>query len=440
MKNCFAEPQEWLTDAGLTPAGKMARKTFAQFANYTHNLPIPLYRASRSLHLLQSCSSGTSPDGYSLPPHTINFCVNNSCNLSCAYCDLNHGRKGDLDLNTKVRHNVIDSKKLYELPLETCKRIIDESAWYKPTIRVPWMEPLLYRNLMPLIEYTKQKGLPFSMLTNGLLLPKHARRLAAAGVDALRVSLDGPGEVHDSLCGVKGAYEQILSGLKILAEERKRSNLSLQIGCYYTVNDKNHHTMVDFLKDLERHRLLDEMFVGFYMFNYISKKMAANHNREHATICGATVEETSAQYADLAAIDVEAILRQREAIEEQFISKGARIHFRPDFTESNLRFLLVDDSEIFPGSRCETHWHTLYVNPKGDVKPLPQCILNPCGNVNEQSLLDVWNGQEMRKQRILMREHGAFYGCMRCWSIYSNIEDIQNSWHDNTDRKVASHG
>ena len=434
------ESQEWLTDKELTPEGKSARKSFGKFVDYTHNLPIPLYRASRSLHLLQSCTYETSPDGYALPPHTINFCVNNRCNLSCAYCDLSHGRKGNLDINTKVRHNVIDHKTLYELPLETCKRIIDESAWYRPTIRVPWMESLLYRDLLPLIEYTKAKGLPFSMLTNGLLLPKFAKRLCDSGVDALRVSLDGPEAVHDSLCGVKGAYKKILKGLSIIVQEKKKYNLPIQIGCYYTVNDKNYHTMTDFLDNLEQYGLLGEMFVGFYMFNYISKKMVADHNRVHAPICGATVEETSAQYADLAAIDVEAILKQKETIDERFVSKGARIHFRPNFTETNLKFLLVDDSKIFPGSRCETHWHTLYINPKGEVKPLPQCIFDPCGNVNEQSLLDIWNGDVMRKQRMLLRDYRAFYGCMRCWSIYSNIEDMQNSWNDNTDMKVANHG
>ena len=314
---------------------------------------------------------------------------------------------------------------------------MDQVAWFKPTIRIPWMEALLYSNLMPFIEYTKSKGLPFSMLTNGLLLPKFAERLAEAGVDALRVSLDGPARIHDTLCGVKGANKQIIKGLQMLVEERKKRGSDMQIGCYYTVSDTNHDTMVEFLEEMEEHGLLDEMFIGFYMFNYISDDMVEAHNREHASICGATVEQTSAQFIDISKIDVKTILEQREEIERRFVPKGARIHFRPDFTQKNIDFCLASEAGAYPDSRCETHWHTLFINPDGLVKPLPQCILDHVGNINEDSFMDVWNSDTMREHRMKLQEHGAYYGCMRCWSIYSNIEDLQDSWSDTTNDKKS---
>lgn len=431
MINLAASASEWLTDSGLTDAGRKARAAYAQFVGGLHALPVPLYRTSRALHLLQSSVYETSEDGYCIPPHTINFCVNNRCNLRCSYCDLSHGRaEEEGSHNTKVMHNVIDPRVKYELPLEVCKRVIDESAWYRPTIRIPWMESLLYSQLIPFIEYTKEKGLPFSMLTNGLLLPKFADRLGALEIDALRVSLDGPAEVHNSLCGVAGAHAQIVKGLQMLVEERERRGIDLQLGCYFTVNDKNYDAIAAFIDDLDARGLLKEMFVGIYMFNYISKAMVEKHNSEHAEVSGATVEETSAQYVDLSKIDAATILRQKKYIEDRYISRGARINFRPNFTRENLDFCLSDESGVYPESRCETHWHTLFINPEGFVKPLPQCILQPTGNVFEQPLLDIWNGEAMRKQRVTLREYGAYYGCMRCWSIYSNIEDKQQSWVD----------
>jgi MoaA/NifB/PqqE/SkfB family radical SAM enzyme len=428
----LAAPQDWLTDQGLTPAGKKARESYSQLVNYLHDLPIPLYRVSRALHLLQSNVYDTSPHGFALPPHTINLCVNNACNLRCSYCDLSHGRQGGSSINTKVKHNVIDPNVRYELSLEASKKLIDESAWFRPTIRVPWMEPLLYKNLLPLIRYTKAKQLPFSMLTNGLLLPKFAERLAEVGVDALRVSLDGPREVHDALCGVKGTYNQIIKGLKMLVEERNKRGRDINIGCYFTVNDQNYNLLVPMLEDLEAEGLLKEMFVGFFMFNYISKQMVERHNREHREASEVEVEETSIQFVDIAKIDASALLQQKQEIEDRFISKGARINFRPDFTEPNFQFSLSSDADPFPGVRCETHWHTLFINPEGNIKPLPQCILKPGGNISQGSLLDVWNGEEMRKQRVRLREYGAYHGCVRCWSIYSSIEDVQHSWVDHT--------
>ena len=70
-------------------------------------------------------------------------------------------------------------------------------------------------------------------------------------------------------------------------------------------------------------------------------------------------------------------------------------------------------------------------------KPLPQCILDHVGNINEDSFMDVWNSDTMREHRMKLQEHGAYYGCMRCWSIYSNIEDLQDSWSDTTNDKKS---
>ena len=118
-----ASPQDWLTDSGLTNDGQIARKAYSKFVNYMHSLPVPLYRTSRALHLLQSVEYDTNAEGYSLPPHTINFCVNNRCNLRCSYCDLSHGRaEEEGSKNTKVLHNVIDPHTKFELPLRSEER------------------------------------------------------------------------------------------------------------------------------------------------------------------------------------------------------------------------------------------------------------------------------------------------------------------------------
>ena len=429
MKSVVANPREWLTDSGLTESGKMARKTYARFVDDLYSLGLPDFKVSRALHLLQSNGYDTIPDGYALPPHTINLSLNNRCNFKCSYCDLNRETEHWDHSNTKAKYSTIDPKKTYELPLETCKEIIDQVAWFRPVIRAHWMESLLYSDLLPLIDYTKkEKKLPFSMLTNGYLLTRFAKDLVAGGVDALRISLDGPADIHDALCGVRGAYDKILEGLKALVEECKRQGHEMQIGAYFTVTDKNYTRMVEVIEDLDRHGLLEHMFFGFYLFNYISEDMVALHNAEHAGICGVKVEETSSLYVDVTKIDPKALMAQQREIKERF--KGMRIHFRPNYTEDNLEYCLSTKAIPLDNVRCETHWHSLCINPEGFVKPMSQCILEPCGNINEHTLMDVWNGPEIRDQRLKLQQYGAYHGCMRCWSIYSNIEDAQGSWKD----------
>jgi len=424
-------PEQWLTDQGLTAEGQAARRTFGRFVDYLYSLPLPDFKSTRACHLLQSHGYDTIPDGYALPPHTINLSLNNSCNLKCEYCDLNREKEHWEEKNTKADYSIIDPSVRYELPLATCKEIIDQTAWFRPIIRAHWMESLLYSELLPLIEYTKSKGLSFSMITNGLLLPKFAQRLAERDVDALRVSLDGPAETHDQLCRVQGAYEQIVKGLRMFIDASKAQGRDdVQVGAYFTVTDKNYHQMVALIEDLEARGLLDDMFIGFFTLTYISKEMMELHNREHAAVCGAEVEETSIQYVDVTKIDKKVLMAQQAEIQRRFVSRGARIHFRPNFTDDNLDFCLSPEPRTLPQVRCETHWHSLCVNPQGHIKPMSQCILEPVGNVNQHTLMDIWNGEAIREQRKKLQKYGAYHGCMRCWSIYADIETAQGSWKD----------
>lgn len=168
------------------------------------------------------------------------------------------------------------------------------------------------------------------------------------------------------------------------------------------------------------------MAIGFYMFNYISQRQAAAHNREHKEISGVEISEASTQYIKLSDIAVDAVYEQYETIKKRYA--GARIHFRPDFTRKNLVQCLQDDDLSLPESRCDVLNHTFYINPDGYVKSFPQCILPPVGNIFESSVMDIWNGEAMRKQRILMQNNSLFHGCTRCWCAYYGLEDSQNTW------------
>ena len=269
----------WLTDKDLNDQGKALRRKYEGYVSYLYNAGLKPYQVARSLHQLQGIMYSTLEDGYALPPHTINLCVNNRCNMKCSYCDLNSAKRKNSANNTKSEYNIIDLKKKHELPLDVCKRIVDEVAWFRPTIRTPWMEPLLYKDLLPLIHYVKGKGLPFSTLTNGLLLPQFASALVEAKVDAIRVSLDGPAPIHEKLCGIPGAYDKILQGLTLIADARDRGECATELGCYFTLNDTNHLHLLDFIVDLDSRGLLSKISVSFFLFNYISEEMVQLHNQ-----------------------------------------------------------------------------------------------------------------------------------------------------------------
>ena len=95
-------------------------------------------------------------------------------------------------------------------------------------------EALLRKDFPEIIEITNE--LRFShigLTTNGLLLTRSkAENLIQKGLTSIGVSIDGIGETHDFVRGIKGAYEKSMRALEELVDLRdsKYPQLSLHIG------------------------------------------------------------------------------------------------------------------------------------------------------------------------------------------------------------------
>ena len=103
-------------------------------------------------------------------------------------------------------------------------------------IRLTGGEPLLRKNLPDLISMLSMRGVEIAMTTNGVLLPRYAPALSAAGLDRVTVSLDAIDEttfasITDSghtvasvLAGIEAAASVGLGPIKINTVIKKNSN------------------------------------------------------------------------------------------------------------------------------------------------------------------------------------------------------------------------
>jgi MoaA/NifB/PqqE/SkfB family radical SAM enzyme len=411
---------EWLTDKFLTNEGALARKEYENYCKYLDSLGLPSYQIARAKYFLQKQNYWTLPDGFALPPHTLNVCVNNICNLGCRYCDF--GQKNEETFYHQ--YNVVDRNKKIELPIELCYSIIDQSKWYRPIIRASFREPMLYKPILDLINYTKKNEMPFWLLTNGINLTKYAKELVELDVDSVRISLDGPEEVHDKVRGAKGAFNKTIAGVKLLLEEMERKGSKLNLGFYFTINDFNYSSIYDLIKVLDSEKILDKVYINFQWLLFTTEKMAREHNEKDAKICGGYIEESTIQSIDFDAINFKELSSQAERIKKEYpFEKGYKIHFRPSFDyEDLLKYSSTDDFPV-ENPRCRTPWYNMNINPAGDVKCFHHCLLPDSGNVHKENVMDIWNGDVIRDQRIKLKQYGAYRGCARCWGIYALLED-----------------
>jgi len=154
-------------------------------------------------------------DGYSRPINYLRVSVTDRCNLRCQYCMPPEGIPW-------ISHDEI-------LRYEEMALVVRAAAELGVShVRLTGGEPLLRHGVADLVRMlAKIPGVEdLAMTTNGILLPRYARALAAAGLNRVNVSLDTlrperfqsitrGGHLDDVLAGIQAAHEVGLEPVKI---------------------------------------------------------------------------------------------------------------------------------------------------------------------------------------------------------------------------------
>lgn len=138
-------------------------------------------------------------------PRVIAWEVTRRCILRCKHC---RGAAREMDYAG-------------ELSTAECLTVIDSiAAFTKPLLILTGGEPMTHPDIYTLARHATAAGIRVVMAPCGhLITPASARRLKAAGVMAISISIDGATpEAHDAFRGVPGAYERTLRGLQYAIE------------------------------------------------------------------------------------------------------------------------------------------------------------------------------------------------------------------------------
>jgi MoaA/NifB/PqqE/SkfB family radical SAM enzyme len=78
------------------------------------------------------------------------------------------------------------------------------------------------------------------------------------------------------------------------------------------------------------------------------------------------------------------------------------------------RYYLEPSAHVGP-HRAVCLWLFTMIHPNGEVSP---CEGFNAGNLNEQTLMEIWNGEKLRRFRRTLRSAGTFPVCHRCCVLY----------------------
>lgn len=156
-------------------------------------------------------------------PYNIGIEVSSLCNARCVYC-----------AHSKRDHGVYEGN----MPMDLFEKIIGEIHRFTKKIRLietySFGEPLCNPNLEKMIGIIHRENVAekINFTTNGLLFtPKRVDALMAeGGVDTIRISLQGlNAKTYEDVCGVKVRFEDFLSNLRYLYENRGNCKIRMKI-------------------------------------------------------------------------------------------------------------------------------------------------------------------------------------------------------------------
>ncbi|MHA1399125.1 MAG: PqqD family peptide modification chaperone [Candidatus Heimdallarchaeaceae archaeon] len=133
-------------------------------------------------------------------PLRMDLALTYNCNNKCTKCYVEESREIK-ELTTKQWKEVLD--KLWDIGI--------------PHVTFTGGEPTLRKDLVELVEYAEDLGIVTGLITNGRKLKdkKLVDDLVTAGIDHFQITLESHDEeIHDKMCGAKGAWKDTVEGIK----------------------------------------------------------------------------------------------------------------------------------------------------------------------------------------------------------------------------------
>ena len=296
-------------------------------------------------------------------PLNVHLDLTYRCNEQCVHCYLDHHDHGEMTTG-EIKHLL--------------KEMAEAGVFI---LTLSGGEIFLRKDLFEILERARELTFCIRLKTNAVLIREaQAARLRDLGVESVQVSIySHRPEVHDAITKVPGSFRRSIDAIRLL----KSHGLKVQIA---------NVLMTENLDDYRgTHALAEELGATFTLDPIVAPMMDGNRGIMDLNVSESVLRDT---FRDKSLIeDVEEFCAPPRAADE-------------------------NQMESLP---CSAGHTSCYVSPYGEFYP---CVQFPfsCGNVRQQSFIDIWRHSEQLKEvrSIRLRDlsscsqcaHGG--SCTRC--------------------------
>ena len=320
------------------------------------------------------------------------------CNLRCSLCVF--GARVDSELDKERRSR--------ELTTDEIRSVIDQVP-RATLITFTGGEPFIRKDMLDLIEYAGRRH-RCHVITNATLIDETAaRRLAelgarhafGTGLVFIGVSLQGDKETHDRVTGRAGSFDKAVETIRLVQQHKE--SLGRQFPRFHITTVINDATIEHLPAMVEKAAGLGVGTCNFpletrFLDEHIARGVeAADFGRSPCYPAGIA----------------EPVLRECHDRTEQ-IARQLNVTLRwprMPFADVAAYYENRFDSS---GFQCYAPWTKMLISQHGAVHP---CNFMELGNVREQPIFDIWNGEKFRAFRRKLRSENVFPICPGCCDL-----------------------
>jgi len=327
-----------------------------------------------------------------LPWFVIQWHITARCDQRCRHCYMVNNRQ----LYKREIEN--------ELPLSTCKKIIDsliefcKTAEARPIIYFTGGDPLLRPDFFEILEYASLRGIALKVMGNPFHLnPEKIRMLKRPGVKSYQVSIDGREELHDWF-RKPGSFRATVEAIKVLKESGMKTVVM------FTLSKKNACDLLDVMS------IVSDLRVDVFSFARLTRATGDNNFED-----------------DFSPLEYRELLLKVQGHMGYLTQQGSQTVF--DKKDHLWKLLLYEQGKFKPGpnlrqqviSGCHVGRSNLTVLADGTVFACRR-FYSPIGKFPEQSVFDVFVSDELNFYRNFERfekcsDCPLFYHCRGCPAV-----------------------
>jgi MoaA/NifB/PqqE/SkfB family radical SAM enzyme len=341
---------------------------------------------------------------YAPPPSMITLRMTNHCNLRCTQC----GQWGE---NGAFHHR--PSAPQPELTTAQWLTFLEQMSGSCPHAYFFGGEPMMRRDLLPLVRRASERGMATGVNTNGTFLRGWGQEIVRSGLDYILVSLDGPREVNNLIrIGSRDSFGMTSEGVRELVAARCReAALCPLIEIFMTLTPENQGEILSTAK-IARELGADYFSLATGMFT--TPELAAASELEYQAEFGIAATFYRGFVRDVSRMNADAIMRDIRAVRALW---GSRFKEYPPITFDLATYYHRPEQRL-NDRPCIAPWLTMQIMPDGTMAFCEDFADLPCGNITQEHPLDLWNNSRSRAWRRRIRTKGVFAAESRCVAHY----------------------